>query len=246
MAAASNRGWAVITGGSRGIGRAIAEELAGSGFSLLLVAKTPKRLHETAKELGSKYGVKTEEFACDIGNTDEIDALHKFCEGKKIVPNLLVNNAGVYFAGSTETAKIEDYDQMMSVNTKGAFYLTHKFIPLLKKAKNARVVIISSMWAKDSYPVAGAEDGTLYAISKWAERGWAGILRSELRKYRIGVTAIYPGAVMTEMWEGTSFPEERFIDPKDMAKIVGTVVNLSPRTSIDEIEVMPVMGHVHE
>lgn len=233
---------AVVTGGSRGIGRGIAEELASMGYDLLLVAKDPLRLKKSASEIASKKKVHVDQFACDIANTKSVDALYHFCVAHQIAPDVLVNNAGIYIPGATRTVSLDKYDRIMAVNTRGMFYLTQKLLPLLKKGHGQRVVIISSVWALDSYPAEGKEEGTIYSISKWALRGWARSLRAELRKHNIGVTIIYPGAVFTDEWKGTKTPKSKFIDPEDIGKIVRAVVSTNPKTVIEEVTVRTIEG----
>ena len=239
-------GTAIITGGSRGIGRGIAQELADMGYNLLLIAKDANRLKKTAQEISGIAHVKVDFFSCDLSKTADIDALYKFCESKKIIPDVLVNNAGVYFPGTTRESPIKGYDNIMSVNIRGMFYLTQKILPLLKKGHNQRVIVISSVWALDSYPTEGNDDGTIYAISKWAVRGWSRSLRAELRKHKIGVSVIYPGAVLTDEWKGTTIPKERFIKPEDIGKVVRTILSASPQTVIEEVILRPIAGDFHD
>lgn len=236
---------AIVTGGSRGIGRGIVEALASIGYDVLIVAKDPARAKKAADEITGKYGTDVTHFACDISKTKDVDSLYKFCSSKRIHPNVLVNNAGIYLPGSTRS-EIEKYDSLMAVNTRGMFYLTNKLLPLIEKAKNARIIIISSTWAQDSYPAEGKEEGTIYSISKWALRGWARSLRAEVRKQKIGVTVIYPGAVITDEWEGTTVPHNLFIQPEDIGRIVRTVVSTNNQTVIEEVIVRPLSGDVHE
>ncbi len=120
--------------------------------------------------------------------------------------------------------------------------MTQKLLPLLEKGHNQRVIIISSVWALDSYPAEGREAGTLYSMSKWALRGWARSLRAELRKYNIGVTIIYPGVVFTDEWKGTKTPREKFIEPTDIGKVVGAVLSTSSKTVIEEVIVRTIEG----
>lgn len=235
---------AVITGGSRGIGKAIAEELASKGYDLILLANDKARLDKTAKEIVKKHRVRVDGFACNLSDTKDIDSFERYCKAKKVAVDVLVNNAGTFIPGSTEGASIDAYDAMQAVNMKGAFYLTQKLIPFIKKGKGKRIMIISTCRALEPYP--GGSDGTLYAISKWAMRGWARSLREELRKYRVGVTVIYPGAVYTDLWEGTETPKEQFIDPKDVAKAVGAALSVSPQTVIEDMVVMPLVGNITE
>ncbi len=237
---------AIITGGSRGIGRGIAEELAKDEYNLILIAKDPNRLKKTSYEISNKYNVKVDFFKCDMANAREIDTLYKSLTSKQIKPDVLINNAGIYFPGSTSESQIEKYDKMMAVNSRGMFYLTQKLLPLLKKGHSQRVIIISSVWAHDSYTPEGKEDGTLYSMSKWALRGWARSLRAELRKHKIGVSIIYPGAVWTDEWKGTAIPKGQFIQPKDIGKIVHMILSTDPQTIIEEVIVRPIKGDFHE
>ncbi len=169
--------------------------------------------------------------------------MYKFCSSKKIIPDILVNNAGIYKPGTTAKSKLEKYENIMQVNTRGMFYLTQKLLPLLKKSKNnPRIIIISSVWALDSYKAEGRADGTIYSMSKWALRGWARSLRAELRKNKIGVTIIYPGAVFTDEWEGTAITREKFFEPGDIGKVVAMTVSTNPKTVIEEVIVRTVEG----
>jgi short-subunit dehydrogenase len=236
----AKRGLAVVTGGSRGIGHGIAKELAEMGYDLFLLAKDPSRLKKTADELSTKYKVKVDYFACDLSDTGSIDSFHKSLVSKKLIPDVLVSNAGVFLPGSTADTKMELFDEMIAVNLKGMFYITQKLMPLLAKGKDKRIILTSSIWALDSYPAEGREEATLYAISKWAIRGWARSLRAEVRKDNIGVTVIYPGETFTDEWEGTTIPKERFMKPEDIGKIVRAVLSTSPQTVIEEVVVRPI------
>ncbi|HUC39078.1 MAG TPA: SDR family oxidoreductase [Candidatus Acidoferrum sp.] len=235
---------AIITGGSRGIGRAIAEELADMGYNLVLVAKDKKRLEKTSEEIRKKYKKNMEIFPCDLSDTKDIDSFIKFCATLEIVPDVLVNNAGTFIGGSTESATLESYDKLQALNMRGIFYLTQKLLPLIRKGKEKRIVIISTVRALDHYP--GGDSGAIYAISKWGLRGWARSLREEVRKYKIGVTVIYPGAVFTDIWEGTQTPKEQFITPSDIAKGIRASLSVGSQTVIEEMTIMPLVGNITE
>lgn len=233
---------AVVTGGSRGIGRAIAEELADMGYNLILVAKDVSRLKKTADEIAKGHRIQVDTFKCDLANTKEIDGLYNFINSKKNGVDVLINNAGTFIGGSTESATLKSYDELQAVNMRGMFYLTQRLLPLIRKGKERRIVILSSVRALDHYP--GGEGGALYAISKWGVRGWARSLREEFRKYKIGITVIYPGAVFTDIWEGTETPEEQFIAPIDIAKGVRAALSVGTQTVIEEMIIMPLVGNI--
>jgi short-subunit dehydrogenase len=235
----AKKGLAVITGGSRGIGKGIAKELAEMGYNLFLLGKSQSELKKATDEL-TTYGVTVDYCACDLSSTSSIDELYKLFISRKIIPDILVNNAGIFVEGSTSKAKMASFDHVMAVNVKGMFYLTQKLLPLIAKGKDKRIIITSSIWALDSYPAEGREDATLYAISKWAIRGWARSLRAEVKKDDIGVTVIYPGETLTDQWKGTVIPKERFMNPSDIGKIVRAVLSTGPQTVIEEVIVRPI------
>lgn len=233
---------AIVTGGSRGIGKAIAEELADMGYNLVLIAKDASRLKKTADGIAKGRKIHIDTFKCDLANTKEIDELYDFISSKKINVDILINNAGTFVGGSTENATLKSYDEQQAINTRGMFYLTQRLLPLIKKGKEKRIVIISSVRALDHYQ--GGEGGAIYAISKWGVRGWARSLREEFRKYKIGITVIYPGPVFTDQWKGTETPEEKFISPIDIAKGVRAALSVGPQTVIEEITIMPLVGNI--
>ncbi len=235
----AKKGLAIVTGGSRGIGLGIAKELAEMGYDLFLLGKERSRLKKATNEIG-KLGVIADYAVCDLSSTTSIDAFFNSFSLKKLIPDVLVNNAGIFIEGSIVDSKMERFDQIMSVNIRGMFYLTQKLLPLLAKGKEKRIILTSSIWALDSYPAEGREEATLYSISKWAVRGWARSLRAEVRKANIGVTVIYPGETLTDEWEGTTIPKERFIKPEDIGKIVRAVLSTGPQTVIEEVIVRPI------
>ncbi|MCL4379708.1 MAG: SDR family oxidoreductase [Candidatus Marsarchaeota archaeon] len=233
---------AIVTGGSRGIGRAIAEELASIGYDLVVLSKNKAKLEETSKEIASKYKRKVTPFPCDLSDMKAIDKFEKFCMTNRVIPDVLVNNAGIWAPASTGESSSERYDEIMTTNTKGMFYLTQRLLPLLKKGSAKRIVIISSTWAQDLSLAEGKSESTVYAMSKWALRGWGHMLREEVRKEGISVTIVYPGAVFTDEWRGTKEPKEKFIKPEDIGKVVRAAVEIGPSSCIDEVIVNTRVG----
>ncbi len=233
---------AIVTGGSRGIGRAIAEELASIGYDLVLLSKNKAKLEETSKEIASRYGRKVTPFPCDLSDMKAIDKFEKFCATNKVIPDVLVNNVGIWAPASTGESSTERYDEIMTTNAKGVFYLTQRLLPVLKKGRAKRIIIISSTWAQDFSLAGGKSESTVYAMSKWALRGWGRMLREEVRGDGISVTIVYPGAVFTDEWEGTKTPKEKFIKPEDIGKVVRAAVEISPGSCIDEVIVNTKVG----
>lgn len=130
----------LITGGSSGIGRAIAEELAKYKHQLLLVARDAGRLKRTAEELRTKYGVNVQTVLADVGNEAEVARVRRYCE-KQFLPNVLVLNAGVWMEGSVATAKPKDIEALMKVNVYQVFHFAREFVPLLENQPVPRIIL---------------------------------------------------------------------------------------------------------
>jgi short-subunit dehydrogenase len=232
---------ALITGGSRGLGKAVALELADAGFDLLLVAKTPRNLDAASREIKSRSKSRVECFACDLADAGVFSELAEFAKKNDIMPNVLVLSAGVLIEKNLAAATPSDFQKAFSVDFMSAYHCVQSFIPHLRETPNSRVVFISSTAAHEPFP-----ENPLCGIAKWALRGYAVNLRKELMNDGISVTHISPGDALTDQWAGVTFPEGRLLDPRDIGKIVRTVVSLSPQAVVEEVIVRPMLGDVEE
>lgn len=218
---------AVITGGSRGIGKGIAEELLKDGFEVLLTSRNENGVGE----LREKYPGKVHFFACDISDTQSVDNLVAYAEEKFGKIDLLVNNAGVAPKERKDILDItpDDFDFVLDINLKGTFFVTQKFVPLLRKNEKSRIVNISSM---SSY-TASVNRGE-YCISKAGISMITKLFAVRLAEYGISVIEIRPGIIETDMTskvkekyeklisEGIT-PIKRMGQPEDIGKCVSAV-----------------------
>jgi short-subunit dehydrogenase len=232
---------ALITGGSRGIGKGIALELADAGFDLLLVAKTQRNLEAASREIKSRSKSRVECFACDLADAGVFSGLAEFAKKNDIMPNVLVLNAGIMVDGNLATAPPSDFRKAFDVDFMSAYLCVQSFIPHLRETPGSRVVFIGSTAAHGPYP-----ENPLCGIAKWALRGYAANLRFELMNDGVSVTHISPGDILTDQWAEVTFPEGRLMEPKDIGKLVRTVVSLSPQAVIEEVIVRPMLGDVEE
>jgi short-subunit dehydrogenase len=230
----------LITGGSSGIGRGIAEELAQQKHSLLLVARDAGRLATAADELRSKHSADVRTFVADVGDEAAVAKVRRYCE-KQFVPNVLVLNAGVWVEGSVTTAKPKDIEALMKVNVYQAFHFAREFVPLLEGQQTPRIILTGSTAGIEAHPRAVSG---LYSVTKWALHGVAVNLRGELKGKGIGVTHIAPGSVRTEMWDDEEVQEGRMLEPSDIGKLVATLLTLSPQADVEEIVVRPLRGNI--
>jgi|SRR5579862_832031 len=230
----------LITGASRGIGRAIAQELAEASHDLILVAKSETHLAIAQTSISARAGQRIVTFACDLSDPMSPAHLYSFAEREGLDVNALVLGAGIFIEGSLTTSSVDDLNATLRVNLTSAFTVVSAFIKKLRNSKSPRIILIGSTAGAEPYPT-----GALYGVSKWALRGFAANLRSELRKDGVAVTLISPGGTLTDLWSDDDVPEGRLLEPRDIAKVVKVCFELSPQAVVEEVVVRPMLGDLH-
>lgn len=224
---------AVVTGGSRGLGFAIAQELQRRGYDLLLAAGGEDKLKEAQAQLNG--GTRVEYAAGDL--TDERNAarLAEMCRYQFGRLDLLVNNAGVFLGGSLEEFGKSDWDKIIGVNLTAPYLVTRATLDLLRESK-AQIIFINSVGGKT-----GLTNLCGYSASKHGLRGFADSMRLELKPHGIRVTSIYPHGMNSggdQIEENTA---ERFqkIETADVARMVGEVADAPLHLQVPEIVLYP-------
>ncbi|MDQ8004045.1 MAG: SDR family oxidoreductase [Pedobacter sp.] len=184
--------YALVTGGSKGIGKAIALALASRGNHLLLMARNEAELIQTAAEIREKYNVKIDIFAIDLTLADSAAQVFNWVEGKNYQVSILVNNAGFGAWGAFADLTLAAQMQMVDVNVSTLVKLCHLFTPMLKVQKAAYILNISSTAAYQALPTLA-----IYAASKSFVLSFSRAINYELRNTSVGVTCICPGPVET-------------------------------------------------
>lgn len=189
---------ALITGASRGIGKAIAEAFAESGYHLILTcSKTINELNSVASELSSKYGISCQAVPADMGNAGDVARL--FSEIKSL--DVLVNNAGISYVGLLTDMSVEEWKQVMAVNLDSCFYTAKYAVPLMLQKHAGRIINISSVWGN-----VGASMEVAYSASKGGVNAFTKALAKELAPSNIQANAISCGLIDTAM--NACFTEE--------------------------------------
>ncbi len=235
-----NKRQVLITGGSRGIGRAIANACASDGHDIVLVARAMDRVKATAEELRRRFGVTTHGFAFDAANVDELEALRRACEEVSFLPDVLVLNAGIFIEGNLLDAPVEDFSETLRVNFLGAFHAVRTFRKHLE-SKPSKIILIASSAAREAYPV-----GALYGVAKWALRGLSVNLREEFKQSNVSVNTIYPGGTLTDLWEGEELPPNRLLAPEDIGILAAAIIRLSDQAVVEDLVVRPILGDIHD
>ncbi len=224
--------YVVISGAGKGIGRSIALHLAKTGrYALVLVSRSAESLDQTAADCRAE-GCLAIAVAADISQPISID--WPFNEAK---PVHLINNAGGYIGKKLGLTSSEEVYQQIQQNLMTAFNLTSSLLPHIRANGPGKILSVGSIAAID-----GLERGGAYAASKHALRGWSASLRKELRHEGIAVSLVNIGPTWSSSWDGSSMDPNRIIDPHDVALMMETLLQLSPRSVAEEVLIMPMQG----
>lgn len=228
----------VITGASKGIGKAIAEKFAANGYSLFLCSRTESELAQTARSLSQKYNdIQVNYKACDVSKKSELKAFADWILAKTSAVDVLVNNAGSFVPGHVHEEDDGTIEFLMETNVYSAYYLTKYLLPSMMDRKSGHIFNICSIAALKAYQYGGS-----YSITKYAMNGLSVNLRDELKDYGVKVTAVFPGAVYTASWEGSGIPPGRMMTTKDIADMIYASASLSPQACVEEIVIRPQPG----
>lgn len=187
-----DRGYALITGASQGLGAALATELAGHGFGVLLVARSGPALQEAARQAGALNGGRAHVLTADLFAADAAEQVAAWVLGLNLPLTCVVNNAGQGLWGRFDDLGLGDQLRMMHLNMDVPVALTHRLLPLLKEAKRAYVLNISSMTAYTALATMAVYGGSKAFLLRWSRA-----LRAELAGTGISVTAVCPGSIIT-------------------------------------------------
>ncbi|MGE7773257.1 SDR family oxidoreductase [Chitinophaga sp. NPDC101104] len=231
--------YAIITGASKGIGKAVAEKLAAEGFDVAICARGVQELEATARGIREQSpAARVLALPVDMGDKQAVlafaDAVRReFGDA----PAILVNNAGIFVPGAVHEEEDGHLEKMMAVNLYSAYHLTRAFIPAMKSAKKGHVFNLCSTASHKAYPNGGS-----YSITKFALLGFSKNLREEMKPHGVKVTSISPGPVLTASWEGFDGPEDRLMEPADVASMLWAAYNLSAQAVIEDILMRPQLG----
>jgi 3-oxoacyl-[acyl-carrier protein] reductase len=224
---------AVVTGGTKGIGRAIAESFVGAGIHVVVAARHEQDVREAERELSSQ-DARAIGVVCDVRSAAECQNLIDRAASEFGRLDILVNNAGVGRFASVEEMSAEDWDSVIATNLDSLFYCCHPAIPHLKKAGGAWIINIGSLAGKNAFP-----GGAAYNASKFGLIGFSEALMQEVRQDDIRVTYIMPGSVNTEFGMHERGKTDWMIQPEDIAQIVRDLLAMPQRTLPSRVEVRP-------
>jgi NAD(P)-dependent dehydrogenase (short-subunit alcohol dehydrogenase family) len=228
---------AVVTGGSRGIGLAIARQLAREGCRVAIAGRNPQALEAAVAELKSE-GFSLSAKRCDISDADQVNQFFQAIRERFGTLDFLINNAGAAHAlAHVDKLSLEEFRRVTDVNLTGTFLCCRAAIPLMKPGG----VVVNNLSVAAQQPFAGM---SAYNASKAGALMLTNTLREELRAQGIRVLALIPGAVDTDIWQQfwPEAPREKMVSPTDVARAVVFALAMPQSTSVDEIRIGPAAG----
>lgn len=227
---------AVITGASRGIGRAIALAFSEKGINLALFGRDKTKLSEV-KEDCEKFGSNVLIFSGDVGNEQFVNSSIDEVMNKFGKIDHLINNAGIAHFGKFIDSSLTEFKEQVNTNLYGVYNFTKAVLPDMIRKRSGSIINISSLAGKN-----GFVGGSLYAATKHGLMGMTKCLMLEVREHNIRVASVCPGSVGTDLILNTALSPlnpEKILSPSDVAEVVLSILNLPHRALISEVEVRP-------
>jgi len=226
---------AIVTGGTRGIGRAIAESLVSAGARVAITARDEQELSNTISKLNQIRSGAAAAYVCDVRDYEQVKSVFANIARDFGGVDILVNNAGIGIFKSVESTTADEFRAVLETNVFGVFYCCHEAIPLMKRRGGGYIINISSLAGTNAHPQMAA-----YNASKFGLNGFSEALMQEVRHDGIKVSYIMPGSVNTEF--GGDEPSDRKswqLQPTDIARVVMDLLAYPDRSLPSRVEIRP-------
>ena len=227
----------IITGASKGIGRAITLQYAAAGHTVLVCARGEVGLYNLVQEIQTLYpSTIIKGLPIDMSKKEEIIEFANWCL-QFGTPDIVINNAGMFVPGSIAEEEEGILEEMITTNLYSAYHLTRALLPSMITKQTGHIFNICSIASMQAY-----NNGGSYSISKFALLGFSKNLREELKPKGIKVTAVLPGAAFTDSWSGSGVDPNRIMEADDVAKMIFAASLLSPQAVVEDIILRPQLG----
>lgn len=230
----------VVTGASKGIGRAIVLKFAAEGFAVAACARNEadlKKLEEEVHAIAPAFNHVFE--TCDMSDPIQVRHFADKIKTAWATVEILVNNAGVFIPGQVINEAEGTLEKLINTNLYSAYHMTRALVSDMIGANGGHIFNMCSITSLNAYANGGS-----YSISKFAMLGFSKSLREELKPHGVKVTSLMPGATLTDSWAGVDLPESRFMKAEDIAQLILDIYNLSDSTVIEEVVLRPVLGDI--
>ena len=226
---------AIVTGGTKGIGRAIGESLVHSGVNVSISARNQIEIDRAVAELNAVGTGRAAGFVCDVRDDAQVKIYFAQTVEQFGGLDILVNNAGIGMFASVESMNVDEFRAVIETNLCGVFYCCHEAIPFMKKRGGGYILNISSLAGANPHPRMAA-----YNASKFGLNGFSEALMQEVRHDNIKVSYIMPGSVNTEFGGDEPSDEKSWqLQPEDIAQVVMDLLNYPDRALPSRVEIRP-------
>lgn len=223
---------ALVTGAGKGIGKAIATQLASEGVHLGILSRTSSDLVTLSETLNEAHGISVETSTADVSDRTQVENAVSGLVAKLGSVDFLINNAGVAQFGSVAEMDPDDWERIVKVNLFGTYFVTHSVLPHMISRNTGTIINISS-----TAGLRGAATTSAYSASKFGVMGFTESLMQEVRKHNIRVTALTPSTVNTEMASSLGLKigeENRMMQPEDVASLVLSILKMPERIFVNQ------------
>jgi len=221
---------AIVTGGTRGIGRAIAKALVSAGVKVAITARSEDDIANTVSQLNAATG-----YLCDVRDYEQVKSVFAEIASDLGGIDILINNAGIGLFAPVESMSPEEFRAVLETNLFGVFYCCHEAIPLMKQRGGGYIINISSLAGANAHPQMAA-----YNASKFGLNGFSEALMQEVRHDGIKVSYIMPGSVNTEFGGDEPSDEKSWqLQPADVAEVVMDLLAFPDRALPSRVEIRP-------
>jgi short-subunit dehydrogenase len=229
----------VVTGASRGIGFAVAHRFAKEGHHLAIVARNAKDLASAQQRLSEAGAASVHTVVADLSvQSDRNQAIDQI---KSLFPqvHVLVNNAGLFLGGTMMGEPDGQFAHLLNTNVVSAYEMTRGLWASMQQVPRAHVFNMCSIASITAYAAGGS-----YSVAKFALMGFSKSLRLEGMPVGIRVSAVLPGATLTDSWAGVDLPKDRFMDPSDVAEAIYAAFTINEHTVMEEVLLRPLLGDI--
>ena len=226
---------AIVTGGTRGIGRAIAESLVRAGARVAITARNEQKLSNTVSQLNQIRPGAVAAYVCDVRDYERVKTVFANVGSDFGGVDILINNAGIGIFKSVESTTADEFRAVLETNLFGVFYCCHEAIPLMKRRGGGYIINISSLAGTNAHP-----QMTAYNASKFGLNGFSEALMQEVRHDGIKVSYIMPGSVNTEFGDDEPSDQKSWqLQPEDIARVVMDLLAYPDRSLLSRVEIRP-------
>lgn len=231
--------WLVISGCTSGIGKAIAEKFLSEGWKIAGCGNSSDKMEALKKDWQVRFPNQFFLTQIDLSTEEGCTIWGKNIKAQNIVPTIIVHNAGVFLPGTLLSEENGFHQKQWAINVHAPYLLSRILLPSMIELKKGHIFTICSTASITAY-----SNGGSYVMTKFALLAFSRLLRKQLAEHKIRVTALLPGATLTDSWKDTSLPSERFMTASDMAEVVWAAWSLKGNSVMEEVLLRPIEGDI--